>query len=297
MYSCYLICYLYINIGCPQKIAKRGNYGAYLLPDKQRIVSLLSAMVNELDCPITCKIRVLSTEEETLDLCHAIQDTGVSMLTVHGRTVESNKLFVGPANWDIIKKIKQSLTIPVIANGGISCLDDAMQCLAITGVDGVMSSEALLENPKLFSVEGDRLFREEYVRSQLDTVNEFIKILTSHRLPRPTVCVTRSHLFKLLHRFITSSTNIDLREKLATGDFQCMLQVINELNIRMSVIDYDTKIAEERGMIGKTSWYYRHRDEKAANRILSTPRRRNTKVPFIGRNSMQTIQPISQLQK
>lgn len=75
-----------IVIGCPQKIAKRGNYGAFLLSDKEKVVNVLNAMVNCLDCPITAKIRVLSTVEETLDLCQAIEKCGVQMLTVHGRT-------------------------------------------------------------------------------------------------------------------------------------------------------------------------------------------------------------------
>ena len=116
-----------LNLGCPQKIAKKGNYGAYLLPDKALIVKLLSAMVQNLDCPITAKVRCLSTDKETLDLCKAIEDCGVSMITVHGRTVDSNKLFVTPANWDIIRQVKNSLSIPVIANGGIACRDDAIR--------------------------------------------------------------------------------------------------------------------------------------------------------------------------
>ena len=116
-----------LNLGCPQKIAKRGNYGAYLLPDKTLIVKLLSAMVNELDCPITAKVRCLGTDAETLDLCKAIENCGVSMITVHGRTVDSNKLFVGPCDWEIIRKVKNTLSIPVIANGGISCREDALR--------------------------------------------------------------------------------------------------------------------------------------------------------------------------
>ena len=85
------------------------------------------------------------------------------MLTVHGRTVESNKLFVGSANWDIIRQIKQTLSIPIIANGGIANYSDAIRCLQETGCDGVMSSEALLENPKLFSMEGDPLWSRLYI--------------------------------------------------------------------------------------------------------------------------------------
>jgi tRNA-dihydrouridine synthase len=116
-----------LNLGCPQKIAKKGNYGAYLLPEKGLIVKLLSAMVQGLDCPITAKIRCLGTDEMTIDLCQAIEKCGVSMITVHGRTVDSNKLFVGPVNWDVIRKVKNSVSIPVIANGGISCRSDALR--------------------------------------------------------------------------------------------------------------------------------------------------------------------------
>jgi tRNA-dihydrouridine synthase len=108
-----------LNLGCPQKIAKKGNYGAYLLPNKKRVLECLKAMVNNLNCPITAKIRCFDSVEETLDMCVAIENVGVKMLTVHGRTVDSLKMFTGPANWDIIRKIKQTLSIPVVANGGI----------------------------------------------------------------------------------------------------------------------------------------------------------------------------------
>ena len=84
-----------LNLGCPQKIAKRGNYGAYLLNDQQRVHQVLSAMVKELDCPVTAKIRRLKTDEETIEMARAIEATGVSLLTLHGRTVESSKLYTG----------------------------------------------------------------------------------------------------------------------------------------------------------------------------------------------------------
>jgi len=262
-----------LNLGCPQKIAKRGNYGAYLLPNKALIVSLLTAMVKGLDCPITAKIRRLSSDEETIELAQAIEACGVQMLTIHGRTVESSKLFTGPCDWDIIKKVKASVSIPVVANGGISCRQDALQCLEETGADAVMSSEALLENPKLFSEEGDRLFREDYVKAQFQTCYEYLEIVQAHRLPRPLFQVVRSHIFKFMYRLIDAPSNHDLRDKLATGSLQEMIGVIDTLSQRLSQVDYDTKVAEERGLIGKTHWYMRHRDDRAAKRVLSTPKK------------------------
>jgi tRNA-dihydrouridine synthase 1 len=88
-----------LNLGCPQKIAKKGNYGAYLLPNKDLIVRCLSAMVSQLDCPITAKIRKLPNDEDTINLALAIENCGVKMLTVHGRTASDSKLFIGPADW------------------------------------------------------------------------------------------------------------------------------------------------------------------------------------------------------
>ena len=169
-----------LNLGCPQKIAKRGHYGAYLLHDSELVVKLLTAMVQRLDCPITAKIRVLEDDEATLRLCRKMEKCGIQMLTVHGRTVDSSKLFTGPADWDIIKKIKNEVGIPVVANGGISCREDALRCLKETGADGVMSSEGLLENPKLFSEEGDRLFRTDYIRAQMQTVDDYMETVKLH---------------------------------------------------------------------------------------------------------------------
>lgn len=242
-----------LNLGCPQKIAKRGNYGAYLLPQREKVINVLKAMVDNLDCPVTCKIRRLKTDEETLDLCREIESTGVSMLTVHGRTVGSSKLYTGPCDWEIISKIKQELTIPVVANGGISCRDDAVRCLEETGVDGVMSSEALLENPKLFDVQGDKNFRENFIPSQIETVREYIDILQAQNYPKGLFAITRGHLFKMLYRFVDAPKNKDLRETLALGDFNEMLDVVDQIESRLNGIEDDEK-AEAEGLLGSHSW-------------------------------------------
>jgi tRNA-dihydrouridine synthase 1 len=260
-----------LNCGCPQKIAKKGNYGAYLLSDPERIKRCLNAMVKGLDVPITVKIRRRATDEETLDLCQMIESCGVSMLTIHGRRVEENKLFTGAADWDIIKKVVGAVSLPVVANGGIETYEDAQRCLEYTGAAGVMSSEGLLENPRLFSPQGDALFRTEYVRAQLSIAEEYLSVVQSHRLPRPLFQVVRSHLFKFLYRMLDCDANQDLREVLSKGNFEEMAGVVEQLKERMSTIGFDTALAKERGMLGPTNWYYRHRDERAQKRIVSVP--------------------------
>jgi len=140
-----------LNLGCPQNIAKRGHYGAFLLDEPELIVSMVKALAGGLSIPVTCKIRVLPTLDATLALALAIQAAGASMLTVHGRLRSNIKQSITRSDWDIIKRVKAALTIPVTANGSIARREDVSACLEYTGVDAVMSSEALLENPGLFT--------------------------------------------------------------------------------------------------------------------------------------------------
>jgi tRNA-dihydrouridine synthase 1 len=112
---------------------------------------MVENLAKNLKVPVTVKIRILPTERDTLELVRKIENAGAAILTVHGRTKEQNKLKVGKCDWNIIKKIKEMVKIPVFANGGIYTYEDCIKCLEYTGVDGVMSSEALLENPALFS--------------------------------------------------------------------------------------------------------------------------------------------------
>jgi len=116
---------------------------------------MVRTLKENLKIPVTCKIRCLPTEDETLYLACEIEKAGCSLLTVHGRTRKHNKETMGPANFAIIKKIKETLKIPVILNGGISDFEDIETALKFTGCDGVMSSEAILEYPALFDPSQD----------------------------------------------------------------------------------------------------------------------------------------------
>ena len=282
-----------LNLGCPQKIAKRGNYGAYLLQDTDRVVMLLKHMVNTLDLPVTAKIRRLATDEDTIDLCQRLEKVGVSMLTVHGRTVEQSKLFTGPCDWGVIKQVKEAVGIPVIANGGVSCRQDALDCLQFTGADSVMSSEGLLENPKLFSIEGDKAFRTSFVSTQLNTVREYLDSVRSYKPPKPLYQVVRSHLFKMLFRFMDARENRDLCIRMGKGDMEDMEYVIDALNERFSgIIGSEEEVVDlvDKGLLGPSQWYYRHRDERAERRIHSLPR----KYPnFTGANAYMTLKVSS----
>lgn len=80
-----------INLGCPQGIARKGNYGSFLLEKPDIIVAMVTKLKKHLKVPVTCKIRCLPNEADTLALAKKIEDAGASLLTVHGRTKEHNK--------------------------------------------------------------------------------------------------------------------------------------------------------------------------------------------------------------
>lgn len=130
-----------LNFGCPQGIARRGHYGSFLLGEPDLIIRIIETMSAGLKVPLFCKMRVLKSDEKTLELAKRMEKAGCSLLTVHGRTKEQNKERVGICDWHIIKTIKEALTIPVIANGGIYNYMDVESCFEATGVDGVMAAE------------------------------------------------------------------------------------------------------------------------------------------------------------
>lgn len=141
--------YIDLNLGCPQPIARRHYYGAWLMEDYKTIRELIKALI-ELNVHVSCKIRICETIEDTIKYAKMLEQAGCSLLTIHGRERKSN-MNLEPANWAYIKEVKKHLKIPVIANGSINDLDTAKQCLAFTECDGVMAASHVLENPYLFS--------------------------------------------------------------------------------------------------------------------------------------------------
>ena len=141
-----------LNLGCPQGIAKRGNYGAFLQEDWETIHKLINNLHTNLDIPVTAKMRILETREKTLQYARMILDAGASILTVHGRQREQKGHNTGVADWEAIRFLRQNLPPETVlfANGNILQYEDIQKCLDVTGADGVMSAEGNLYDPAIF---------------------------------------------------------------------------------------------------------------------------------------------------
>ncbi|KAI8471105.1 MAG: dihydrouridine synthase-domain-containing protein [Monoraphidium minutum] len=139
-----------LNLGCPQRIAKKGYYGAFLMDDLDLVQRMVSTAAASLRVPVSCKIRLFPDLEKTVAYARMLQAAGCSLLGIHGRTRDMKDTTANRANWDAIRAVRAAVRIPVIANGDVRCLDDARRLMAHTGADGVMSAEPLLYYPALF---------------------------------------------------------------------------------------------------------------------------------------------------
>lgn len=176
-----------LNLGCPQNIAKKGHYGAYLQDEWDLVRSIVSTLHRELAVPVTAKIRVFDDAQKTIRYAQMVQDAGAQIITVHGRTREQRGHNTGVADWHKIRLVKEALSVPVFANGNILFGDDIDRCLTATGANGVMTAEGNLHNPALF---------ETHYPLVWDIVDEYLDICR-HEAPAPLTSV-RGHLFKIL---------------------------------------------------------------------------------------------------
>lgn len=139
-----------INMGCPApKVVKNGD-GSRLLLDLELAEKIAKEVVKSAKVPVTIKMRIGWDNENivAVEAAKIFEQAGISAITVHGRT--RNEFYSGNADWNIIKKVKESINIPVIGNGDIKNPRDAKKMFEDTNVDGIMIGRASLGNPWIF---------------------------------------------------------------------------------------------------------------------------------------------------
>jgi tRNA-dihydrouridine synthase B len=150
-----------INMGCPMpKIAQHGD-GCGLMKEPELAGRIVKAVSDAVKVPVTVKCRLGWDKGSinVLDFTKRMEDNGAAMISVHGRT--RSMLYSGVADWDTIRKVKEQLTVPVIANGDIVSGESAVRCKKWTGADGVMIGRATFGDPWIFAQAKAALAGEE----------------------------------------------------------------------------------------------------------------------------------------
>lgn len=136
-----------INMGCPVNKVIRCEAGARWLLDPNKIYEMVSAVVEAVEKPVTCKMRIGWDEDHiyAVENAKAAERAGASAISMHGRT--RVQMYEGKANWNVIKEVKEAVSIPVIGNGDVTSPELAKKMLDETGVDAVMIGRAAQGNP------------------------------------------------------------------------------------------------------------------------------------------------------
>ena len=137
-----------LNCGCPSKKIVQQGYGSALLQEQEKLFEIIHALASTIHKPITVKMRSGFKRVEALEIIRVLERAGAAAVTIHGRTQEQG--YSGKANWDIIKQVKESVSIPVIGNGDVDSPKKAEEILRYTKCDYIMIGRAAKNNPWIF---------------------------------------------------------------------------------------------------------------------------------------------------
>lgn len=188
-----------INMGCPvPKIAVRSQAGSALLKNPKRIGEIVRAVCDAVSVPVTVKIRAGWDENNIncVEVARIVEKNGASAITIHARTRSQG--YSGKADWNLIKQVKESVSIPVIGNGDVTTPELAKKMLDETGCDAVMIGRGVLGNPWLIKQSLDYIEKGSYDKNisldeKIDMLKKHFEMLTEDKNEKLALLEIRSH--------------------------------------------------------------------------------------------------------
>lgn len=189
-----------INMGCPvPKVALRAQAGSALLKDPIKVFDIVSSVVKAVPVPVTVKIRSGWDQNHinAVEIAKVVERAGAKAIAVHGRTRSQG--YSGKADWNIIKQVKQAVTIPVIGNGDVRSCYDAKKMLDETGCDAVMIGRGVLGNPWLIKecidyIENGKTPKKVSIDEKYDMILYHIHLLEQQKNEKVANLEMRTHI-------------------------------------------------------------------------------------------------------
>lgn len=188
-----------INMGCPVPKIVNNNEGSALMKNPKLVGQIVNKVSNAIDKPLTIKIRKGFNDNEinAVEIAKIAEQNGVSAIAVHGRTRE--QYYSGKADWNIIREVKEAVTIPVLGNGDVFTPYDAKGLIDQTGCDGILIGRGAQGNPWIFSrvihyLETGELLKEPDIDEIVETINRHLEMLTEYKGSYTAIREMRKHI-------------------------------------------------------------------------------------------------------
>ncbi len=192
-----------INMGCPVKKVTRKGAGVALMKEPALAARIIEAVCkNSRGIPVSVKIRSGWNEgnRNCVEFALMAEGSGAALITVHGRTW--SQFFSGTSDWEMIARVKDAVSVPVVGNGDILCHGDGIRMMEQTGCDGVMIGRAALGNPWIFSPEG----MPETLRQRILVLRRHLDLASRHQDMASKLAVMKNHGGKYIKGLAGSST-------------------------------------------------------------------------------------------
>jgi nifR3 family TIM-barrel protein len=219
-----------INMGCPAPKVISSGGGSAILKNPKLAGEVAKSVVNATSLPVTAKIRSGWDENNinATEVAKILEQSGVAAITIHGRT--RAQMYAPFADWEIIKKVKDAVKIPVIGNGDITSATDAKRMYEQTGCDMVMVGRAAMGRPWLFSQinsllsEGKEL-AEPTLTYKMETLLKQIKLMLKYKDPHNAILEARKHTAWYMHGLKGASTLRKMCSEISS--LECVENIIN----------------------------------------------------------------------